>query len=271
LELIPYYGTKRGEDLGKLQDLGLQIDLTDRNAIVTGAASGMGAGTAEAFADAGATVLAVDRNENGLDELVNACRDYPGTVIPMVADLEDASAPSKVIDRARSRFSRLDRVVLAAGVFEQSSFVDTTDESFYRQMAVNLHAPFFIARGAVPLMSEGGSIVFFSSIANLIGFPESAAYGASKGAITGLTRTTAVELAPSGIRVNAVAPGTIDTPINTEMLSRPGVREAILSGIPANRLGVADDVVAAVVFLASDAARHVVGQVIAVDGGQMTA
>jgi NAD(P)-dependent dehydrogenase (short-subunit alcohol dehydrogenase family) len=252
-----------------LERLGLEVDLAGRNAIVTGAASGIGAGVAEAFARAGTNVLATDRDADGLVRTLGATAGADGAVETLAVDLLDGDAIERIVTAAVGRFGRPQILVNSAGLFEQSAFVECSAESYDRLMAINVRAQFLLTQAVVRHMLEAreGAIVFLSSIANLIGFPLTAAYGSTKGAITGLVRTLAVELAPHGIRVNGVAPGTIDTPINARMLADPAAKEAIVASIPSGRLGTAEDVVAPILFLVSDAAAHLHGQVIAIDGG----
>jgi meso-butanediol dehydrogenase / (S,S)-butanediol dehydrogenase / diacetyl reductase len=171
------------------------------------------------------------------------------------------------------RWGRLDILVNNAGHIVYKTIVDTSDEEWDRVMAVNVRSMFVHCRAAIPVMQErgGGAIVNTASISGLIGIPALTAYTASKGAVVQLTRQLAVEWASAGIRVNAVAPGALDTPFLTDFIAVQDDPDAVAATIaaehPLGRLGTADEVAQSIVFLASDAAGFVTGAVLAVDGG----
>jgi NAD(P)-dependent dehydrogenase (short-subunit alcohol dehydrogenase family) len=240
--------------------------LDGKVALVTGASSGMGEEITKAMAAAGAGVVAVGRNEERLERVV---ADAGGEVSAIARDLTEDGAPQAVVDEAVGRMGKLDILANVAGIMELGPLADTPVESLDRQYRTNVRAPFELTQAALPhLLESGGAIIFISSMAALAAFPESAAYTATKGAIDAVARQLAVELAPQGVRVNAIAPGEIDTPMNTEFYAEhPEFVEEMEEFTPAGRLGKATDIAPAAVFLASDMARFVYGVSLPVDGG----
>jgi NAD(P)-dependent dehydrogenase (short-subunit alcohol dehydrogenase family) len=244
--------------------------LEGKVALVTGASSGMGEEITKAMAAAGAGVVAVGRNEERLERVVADARAADGgEVVAVARDLTEQGAPQAVVDEAVERLGRLDVLANVAGIMELGPLGETPVESLDRQFRTNVRAPFELTQAALPhLRKSNGAIIFISSMAALAAFPESAAYTATKGAIDALARQLAVELAPEGIRVNAIAPGEIDTPMNTEFYAEhPEFVEEMEEFTPAGRLGKATDIAPAAVFLASDMAGFVYGVSLPVDGG----
>ena len=240
--------------------------LEGKVALVTGASSGMGEEITKAMAAAGAGVVAVGRNEERLERVV---AEAGGDVFAVARDLTEDGAPQAVVDEAVGRMGKLDILANVAGIMELGPLAETPVESLDRQYRTNVRAPFELTQAALPhLLQSGGAIIFISSMAALAAFPESAAYTATKGAIDAVARQLAVELAPQGVRVNAIAPGEIDTPMNTEFYAEhPEFVEEMEAFTPARRLGKATDIAPAAVFLASDMARFVYGVSLPVDGG----
>lgn len=240
--------------------------LEGKVALVTGASSGMGEEITKAMAAAGARVVAVGRNQERLERVVAAAA---GDVFAIARDLTEDGAPQAVVDEAVGQMGKLDILANVAGIMELGPLAGTPVESLDRQYRTNVRAPFELTQAALPhLLQSGGAIIFISSMAALAAFPESAAYTATKGAIDAVARQLAVELAPQGVRVNAIAPGEIDTPMNTEFYAEhPEFVEEMEEFTPAGRLGRATDIAPAAVFLASDMASFVYGVSLPVDGG----
>jgi NAD(P)-dependent dehydrogenase (short-subunit alcohol dehydrogenase family) len=222
------------------------------------------------MAAAGAGVVAIGRNEERLERVVaDAGNAGGGAVVAVVRDLTEEGAPQAVVGEAVERLGRLDVLANVAGIMELGPLGETPVESLDRQFRTNVRVPFELSQAALPHLRESkGAIIFISSMAALAAFPESAAYTSTKGAIEALARQLAVELAPDGIRVNAIAPGEIDTPMNTDFYAEhPEFVEQMEEFTPAGRLGKASDIAPAAVFLASDMARFVYGVSLPVDGG----
>jgi NAD(P)-dependent dehydrogenase (short-subunit alcohol dehydrogenase family) len=236
--------------------------LTGKVALLTGAGRGIGKACAVMFAEAGAKVIAVARTQSDLDLLA---ADYPGLIETWTADVLDPALAARV-----EGLSRLDILVNNAGGNKPEPFTDVTPETLNSIMALNVTAPFLLAQAAVRVMLREkikGAIVNMSSQMGHVGSPRRTVYCATKHAIEGLTKAMAVELAPHGIRVNAVAPTFIETPLTAPMLADPAFRSFVLDKIPLGHMGQVSDVAEAVFYLASPAAAMVTGHSLVVDGG----
>lgn len=242
------------------------FSLEGQTAVVTGASRGIGAATARALDRAGATVALVARSRPQLEVLA---RELHQEAVVVVNDLRDVDAPAATAQRALSALGSVNILVNNAAAAARLATVETDAALIDDLLAVNVRAPLLLIAALVPNMVEqgGGSIVNLSSVSGLVGTPRRAAYAASKGALDAATRSLAMELGSSGIRVNSVAPGVVGTDLWARNRSVPGVVETIESQTPLGRWGVPDDIADVIVFLASNAARFVTGETISVDGG----
>ncbi|MDR5651199.1 SDR family NAD(P)-dependent oxidoreductase [Ruixingdingia sedimenti] len=238
--------------------------LQGRAAIVTGGAQGIGRGIVERLLAEGALVLAVDRNAEALAGLPAQER-----LRTLAQDLTAEDATEAAVAACRDAFGKVDIVVNNVGVGNAPPVHETTDAMFDHFLNLNLRVTFRLSRDALPeLRRTRGAIVNIASSVGLSGYRRFAAYAAAKAGVVALTRNMAADYGPEGIRVNAVAPGIIATPLTAARLDTPRFRATILGTMPLGMTGAPEDIGAAVAFLASDDARFVTGQVLAVDGGQ---
>jgi NAD(P)-dependent dehydrogenase (short-subunit alcohol dehydrogenase family) len=238
-------------------------------ALVTGASSGIGAAVAIAFADAGWSVMAAGRDEGRLEEVADVSDDlatWPG-------ELQESADCDDLVADTVDEFGRIDCLVNSAGIIIRGSIDELTDDDWRDTLAINLDVPFFLSRAALPyLLQSGGSIVNIASDWGLHGGERAAAYCASKGGLILLTRAMARDHSADGLRVNAVCPGDVDTPMLVQEAVQEGKDlEAYLADAadasPNGRIATPEDVAGLVLFLASDAAGHITGAAIPVDGG----
>jgi NAD(P)-dependent dehydrogenase (short-subunit alcohol dehydrogenase family) len=239
-------------------------------AVVTGATSGLGAACALALARAGAKVVVSGRDRERGEGVVAEIEAAGGTAQLELADLSDAADLAAFADRVLERHDPVDILVNAAGVFDRGDAVDVTLEQWDALLSTNVTSTFVLCQrfGRAMLERGRGKIVNFSSTDGFLGVPEQLAYNVSKGAIVQLTRTLGAEWIRHGVNVNAVAPCDFATPMIEPFLDQPEYREWIMEAIPAGRVGQPDEIVGAVLFLASPASNMVAGHNLLVDGGR---
>jgi NAD(P)-dependent dehydrogenase (short-subunit alcohol dehydrogenase family) len=241
--------------------------LAGRTALVTGAGRGIGAAVARALDAAGARVALVARTEHELRQVAAELSNDP---VVVTADLGTPAGPEAAASAVLAAFDgRLDVLVNNAGTLLRKDSHTVTVDELDLLWRVNVRSALLLTAAVLPAMAArgAGSIVSISSISGLRGAPRRSIYAATKAALDGMTRAIAMEYGPQGIRANSVAPGVVDTLMWRENLAKPGVADAVLDLIPTRRLSTPEEVADVVVFLASDAARAITGEVIAADGG----
>ena len=241
--------------------------------IVTGASSGIGRAAALRFAADGGSVLLVGRRRAALDEVGAEAGRLGGTAVAFEADVTSAGAPQRIADAAHEAFGRVTTLVNAAGIIASGTIESTADEPWDAMVDINLRAPFRLMRACVPLLADSsGTIVNVSSVTGLRAFPGVLAYCVSKAGLDQLTRCAALELAPKGIRVNAVNPGVVVTNLHR----RSGMAEVNYATFlehsktthPLGRTGAPEEIADLIAFLASERAGWITGETISIDGGR---
>ncbi|BBU30478.1 short-chain dehydrogenase [Burkholderia sp. THE68] len=243
-------------------------NLTGKTALVTGASRGIGRAIALALAKAGARVLVhFGSTEDAADSVVEAILAAGGSADKVAADLRAADGPHELAKRVRALAGdRLDILIANAGISKAAAIEETTVEDFDNLFAVNVRAPYFLVQQLLPMFGEGSSVVLLSSLAARSAVNNLSAYAATKGAIDTLVRHFASTLGERGIRVNAIAPGVVETDMSN--FAKTGAGRDFTLGIQAlKRVAQPDDIAGAAVFLASDLARWVTGDTLRVDGG----
>ena len=245
--------------------------LGGKSAVVTGAAKGIGRATAELFAREGARLVVNDVDEAGLKGLEEKLSGQGAEVVSVVGDVSDVDDARGIIGAAVDSFGRVDVLVANAGVIPLNNIVDATPEDWDHVMAVDGRGMFLTCKYAIEAMLEqeepGGSIICLSSISGLAGQAQQSTYGPAKFVASGITKHLAVEWAARGIRVNAVAPGTITTEAVAELPEE--YKAPMKEAHPIGRLGDPSEVANAILFLASDEASFVTGTILPVDGGYL--
>lgn len=242
--------------------------LSGKTAIVTGATSGMGLDTAKLFLQEGAKVVLTGRSQ----EKLNAIEDQlTGDYLLLPAEASSISDSKNLVDKTVEKFGKIDILFLNAGVFRLEQTGDLTEEIFDEVINVNLKGPIFTVNEAVKQLNDGGSVIFNTSVTNVKGFAGMAAYASSKAALRSYTKTLTSELGSRGIRVNAISPGPIDTPIygkhNVPQENIDEMASSFPSMVPLGRFGKGTEIANVALFLASDDASFVNGTEIPVDGG----
>jgi len=241
--------------------------------IVTGASSGIGRAVAAEFARNGSAVVAVGRSEKELMSISESIGDTEGTIQPHLADVTEMSQLERIVTETVDKFGKIDVLVNSAGIIKNGSIENTTLDDWDKMMNINLRAVFALSQKCVPYLAvTSGNIVNISSVAGSRSFPNILAYGVSKAAVDQLTRSSALELAPKGIRVNAVNPGVVVTNIH----KRGGMDERAYDDFlehsrsthPIGRVGTPEEVASLVYYLASDKAGWITGATYEIDGGR---
>jgi NAD(P)-dependent dehydrogenase (short-subunit alcohol dehydrogenase family) len=246
-----------------------EFSLDGRVALVTGASSGIGQGIAISLARAGARVVGLGRNRKGLEETAAQIRAARGEFHAHEADLATPGAGAAAVEAAVRSMGQLHILVNAAGVQRRKPAFEITEADWEAMLAVNLRGLFFTSQAAARQMvaQRDGVIINITSLTSVFGIPELSVHGSIKGAVTQMTKALAVEWAKHNVRVNAIGPGRIRTPMTEEVFNDPAVRERFVSLIPMGRGGMPSDIGGTAVFLASPAAAYITGQTIYVDGG----
>ncbi len=249
------------------------ISLEGKNAIVTGAARGIGAASALAFARHGANVVLGDVLEEECARAARRIREETrASAVSVRADVSLEEDCAGLLDACAERFGACDVLLNNAGVIVPGSILDGAVEDFDRVLSVNLRGTYLMSRLAARHMVERGvrgAIVNMSSTNAVVTIPDQLAYAVSKGGVAQLTKATATALAPHGIRVNAIGPGSIATDMLTEVMADEEARRTILSRTPMGRVGTPEEVASVAVFLASDYASYLVGETVYPDGGRL--
>lgn len=243
-------------------------DFTGQVALVTGAASGLGRATAKAFAAAGAAVVLVDRDEHKLASVLGEITASGGKAIAVAGDVSDENFAISAVDRAVGEFGRLDMAYNNAGILgPMCPMMEETAAAYDEVNAVNLRGVWtFMKHELLQMKKQGsGAIVNCSSLGGLVGLPGRAAYHATKHGVIGLTKSAALDVAADGIRVNAVCPGCIETPMGDGI--HPAAMQEFLKQQPIGRMGRPEEIAAAVLWLCSPASSLVLGVALPVDGG----
>ena len=249
--------------------------LAGKTAVVTGAGSGIGRAAAVLFAREGAAVAVVDLNAEAAKDTAGEIAASGGSALPVVANVADRLQVTSAFEQIRNEYRQVDVLYNNAGVNSAGSVIDATEDDWDRSFAVNAKGTFLCSQAAAPGMvaAGGGSIINQGSVAALAGIANFASYCAAKGAVVALTRSMSVDLAPRGVRVNVICPGTVYTPLMEPMLRARGGGDMAaglaltVAKYPIGRLGTPEEIAAVALFLASDDSSFLTGSVLTADGG----
>ncbi len=249
------------------------MDLTGRVALVTGASSGIGAATAAILADLGAKVaIGYYHNEKGAEQVLDGIRAAGGTAVAIRADVRHSAEIRAMVDRVTAELGPIDILINNAGsLVKRTAIVDVTEAAYDEVMNLNLKSAVLCSQTVAPAMvgRRRGAIVNIVSIAGRNGGgPGAGLYSTAKAGLIAFTKALAKEMAPHGVRVNAVSPGVIDTPFH-EAFSTPEMMANFVKGIPLGRVGTSMECAKAIAFLVSEAATYVIGETVEVNGGQL--
>lgn len=239
------------------------MNFTNKNVVITGGSAGIGLATAKAFIGNGANVLITGRNTDSLNTASATINSQKlKTLASDIAKMTDITTLEKEIAQSGTK---VDVLVLNAGIAKQYLIEDTTEEVFDELFNINVKGLFFTLQKLIPHLAEGASVILISSGVSVSGYAQMGAYAATKSAVDAIARTAATELADRKIRVNVVAPGLTDTPMNQQ--TPEGIKNAIAAAVPLKRIGEAEEIANAIVFFASSEASYISGSYLAVDGG----
>ena len=245
--------------------------IENKIALITGSSGGIGQAIAIRYAQEGAdVVINYSRNPGGAEDALRQIESFGRKGLIVQADLSKTEDVKRLVQTSIDHFGRLDILINNAGVESNAPFWEVKEEDYDRVLNVNLKGVFFTTQAFVKYLMDTkrrGKIINISSVHEELPFPHFAAYCASKGGVKMLTRNLSIELGPLGITINSIAPGAIETPINTKLLNDPKKLDALLSQIPMGRLGQTSDVAGLAVFLASAESDYVTGSTYFVDGG----
>lgn len=246
-----------------------EFDLSGKGALVTGAGQGLGEQIALALAEAGADLALAGRNMKNLDGVADRVRKMGRRAVTIKADVRREAEVTRMVKRAAHVLKRIDILVNNAGIMHRVSTAESSLQSWKETIDTNLTGSFMCMKACFPIMAgQGrGTIINLSSAAGLVGRPNAAAYCASKAGVANLTRALAIEWAPYGIRVNAIAPGQFETDMGAPLLNDKKALRAFLKNVPLRRIGNPREIGPLAVLLASDASAFITGAILSIDGG----